>query len=293
MNKTYLILDLRNNKYAPGLLTLEDGKLDWYANPIFQIFKDSEATVRDSTSVVSLSFLRRRESHVWSPVQLGQQELASIDESRFEFVPSLFDETRERLEGLFPKIIAPLLKRTFNEYEGVSDCWVLVDHEGVGDVFEENFAKLIQKKNIKVAFLSDWGALGGFALAFDGSGSAERLLGEEETWLCGIEDTVKRYRWKGGRFTVESPELLVSAAEASIPRWKTLEELERVGAALLGIFWRDKLVQIVDQQIEGLERQLIVEDRLRKRLREVYERLSSGSPGLGRWPAPAIDGKTP
>jgi hypothetical protein len=274
VEKTYLILDLRNHTYAPGLLTIKDGEVDWYAKPIFQVFKDVESNVRDSTSVVPLSFARRHKARRWSPVQLDPQSLETVDESQFEIIPSLFEISQAQLGKLLAPTLGPLLQSTFREYSGVSEGWMLVDSAEVRDLLDRTLQKHLRQKNVEIAMPSDWGALGGFALAFQEL-DAERLPREGETWLCDVDDTLKRYRWKDSRFTVERLDAIPLGNEAALPRWTSSEALERAGATLMVIFWQDELMRVVDQQIERLERQSTRDEHLLTRLRNAYERLSS------------------
>lgn len=281
MRKTYLILDLRNYTYVPGLLTIEDKEVSWYTTPIFQVIKDWDTSVRDPASVVPLSFRRRHKSRTWSPIQLEPQALDGIDESKFEFIPFLFDESPDRLETLLPGTLGPLLRDTFNEYGAVSDCWMLVDNAEVRDVMESRFEKFIRSKRIEISVPGDWGALGGFVLAFHGLDDAH-LPRDGTSWLCNVADVSTRYRWKDAQFVVERVDGVSALTGGSPSSWGSSEELERAGAALLVIFWQDRLMRIVDHQIETLEGQLERDRYLLNRLRDVYERLSPEKLVLGR-----------
>jgi hypothetical protein len=270
---TYLILDLRNNKYAPGLLTIEGKEVDWYARSIFQVVKDWEANIRDSASVVPLSFFRSSYDPNWSPIEIDPGADHALAESGGEIIWSLFDEPKDRLKNLLPKTLGPLLRSTFKEYGNVSNRWMLLDDAESRDVLENRFGKFIRQESIRLSILGKWEALGGFALAF--SGPDVQLPSEGKTWLWEVEDSTKRYTWSNGKFTDEEVATTQSTTGDYDSRWKSLEELERVGAALFVLFWQERLTETVDQRIDDLEGQLEKDRRLLERLRGAYERLSA------------------
>ncbi|MDY6876093.1 MAG: hypothetical protein SWK90_07840 [Chloroflexota bacterium] len=273
MEETYLIIDLRNNKYAAALLTISE--LKWYAESIFQVVKDWDTGARDSASVVPLSFCGRPKDRNWSPIQ--PEVIQAFDESEFEVIHSLFDEPRDRLERLLPATLGPLLRRTFEQYDNVSHRLMLMDNANACDVLESRFEGFIKQKNIRVSIPGDWGALGGFALAFREVG-AEQTPNEGAEWLCEFRDsTTRRYTWNDGRFTFESADTARSAPGDPISRWRSAEELERAGAVLLVLCWQDLLTEGVSRRIDVLRRQLEKDRHLLDRLRGAYERLSADS----------------
>jgi len=273
VEETHLILDLRNSKYAAALLTISE--LKWYAPSILQVVKDWDTGARDSASVVPLSFRRRPKDRDWVPIQPGA--IQASHEGEFEVIHYLFDEPRDRLEELLPRTLGPLLERTFQQYDNVSHRLMLMDNANACDVLESQFERFIEQKNIRVSIPGDWGALGGFALAFREL-DAEQMPNEGSEWLCEFGDSTKRrYTWNDGQFTFESVDTTRSATGDPISRWKSAEELERAGAVLLVLYWQDLLTEGVNQRIDVLRRQLEKDRHLLDRLRGAYERLSAES----------------
>ena len=275
MEKTFLVIDLRRNQYAAGLLTIKGEKLDWYAESIFQVCKDWETGARDATAVVDLSFFRRPKERQWSP--LLHEALKTLDKSSFEYIESLFDEPPERLQDLLPGTLGRLLKATFNQYERVSNHLLLVQKAETREVIEKKYSKLIASKEIRVALLDQPGAWGGFALTFNGLDAKEqpKLPRNGTTWLCEFDDPPekKRYVWNNGQFSVQE---FQTDDHGPVPsKWKSADELERIGASVFSIFWGASFAQTLDKQIEQLEGQLAQDRLLLNRMQEIYNRLTT------------------
>ncbi len=114
MEETYLVIDLRGNQCAPGLLTIGKGLPRWYEQSILRIVKDFETGTVDSVSVAPLSFVRRPQERAWSVVD--DARLLRVAEARVGPRPShTQDVARSRPEQVVTNFLQRLTEQWFSD----------------------------------------------------------------------------------------------------------------------------------------------------------------------------------
>lgn len=277
--QSWLLLDLRGNQCIAGLLTVgEQGSPDWLSeNTLYPYVSPSD---RDARNVADLAFFRIGSEQRWRPaLRVVLDDPALADAQR---IHTLFDEPLDRLAGLLPVTLDVLIKASLNQFP--VPILVLLDRAEVQALVQEFFSIGRREANV-VIFSGSSLALAGFAL-WDVAEPAIPDAGRQ--WLCRVEldrqgqgdgrrtgaqpqHELRCYTWKRSRFAIKMLNSNPSTG-TSLPTWRATE-LESVGAAMYALLWRDKLLNMLQVDVETLQKQLAEGERLLSRLKEMYDKL--------------------
>jgi len=263
---TWLIVDLRHNRCAVGLLTVGQGRPEWFTERMLNVYISLD--IQDPRTEADLTFFRDPRAKIWSPVL--RSTLPNIP-ARYEKIAALFAEPSEQLHSLLPDTLWPLLRVPLKQYPGIP-LLLLIDRLDVQASLEDSLAGVRQEGQICVVS-EQWGTVAGFTLL---DSSSVTMPTEGATWLCRIEEPpqARRYTWRENRFEVE--EIQDTASFSDISVYKSEAEMERIGAALFALVWRERLSKILDTEINALRRELEEDERLLGRLKGLYKQLTAG-----------------
>lgn len=270
---TWLVIDLRCNHCAAGLLSILQGGVDWYTEGVFSIHVSPE--VSDSAKIADLCFFRREGKRKWSPVQRGAlPELHRED--GYETIEALFAEPLERLPDLFRNALWSLLKDSLKLATDLP-ILLLLDKPEIAPVLGDFLGPVIKEREFRICVVpGNSDSLAGFALlGFDTSKMPEvgtRLL-------YGIGDKtienqpISSYVWTGYGF--EGPQTVsdVSGSYSDISWWESSAEMSQIGAALFVLFWQERLTHHLAEQVQTLTYALQARQDLAVRLNQLHQQL--------------------
>jgi hypothetical protein len=267
---TWLVLDLRRDRYAVGLLTIGQGKPDWYSELVLSVYKAPGAP--DSASEADLAFFRDPNNKTWLPID--RSALSSLP-PEYDRIESLLAESPDKLPGLLPHTLYPLLREPVEKW-GSADVplLLLVDRPELLTLLED-FPGKVRREGRTCIVSERWGAVSGFALL----GSDPGILPTDgSTWLCSTGDVDPparwRYVWNKNRFKAERlSEDFVSSAEIST--WESAAKMERIGAAVFALVWQDHLSSVLQAEINALTTELERDVHLLDLLKGLYDRVSA------------------
>jgi hypothetical protein len=264
---TWLVLDLRRDRYAVGLLTIGQGKPDWYSELVLSVYKAPGAP--DSASEADLAFFRDPNNKIWLPID--RSALSSLP-PEYDRIESLLAESPDKLPGLLPHTLYPLLREPVEKYSYADISLLLLVNRPELLTLLEGFPGKVRKEGRMCVVSERWGDVSGFALLGSDPGT---LPTDGSTWLCSTVDPPARWRyvWNKNRFKAERlGEDFVSSAEISV--WESAAEMERIGAAVFALVWRDCLSNLVQAEIEALRTKLERDAHLLDLLKGLYNRVS-------------------
>lgn len=264
---TWLVLDLRHDRYAVGLLTTGQGKPDWYSERVLSVYKTLD--FQDSTAEADLAFFRDPKNKTWLPIERSALSSLPLEYDRIE---SLLTEPLDRLSELLPHTLHPLLKEPVGKY-GYADVplLLLVDRPELLTLLED-FPSKVRKEGRTCVVSERWGAVSGFALL---GSDPSRLPTEGSTWLCSTTDPPAKWRyiWNKNRF--EAERLSEDSAASAISVWESAAEMERIGAAVFALVWQDRLSNVLQAEIDALTAELERDTHLVELLKGLHERVSA------------------
>ncbi len=263
---TWLVVDLRHNRCAAGLLTVGQDGPEWLPERMLNVYVSPD--IRDPRTESDLAFFREPRAKTWSPVL--RSTLSNIP-AGYDKIEALFAEPPEQLYSLLPVTLWPLLRVPMTQYPGIP-LLLLVDSLEIRALLEDLLARAQQEGQICV--VSDqWGTIAGFALL---DSSSVAMPTEGTTWLCRIKDPPQAlcYTWHANGFEVEK--VIDTAPSADVSVWESETSMERVGAALFALIWGDRLSEGLQTAIDILRRELEEDERLLGRLKELYKQLTAG-----------------
>ena len=117
---TWIVIDLRNNRCAVGLLSTAQKQVGWHP-----VLLDVQVTPEayDSRPEIDLSFYRGRGKQVpWRPIAVDA--LAELPQS-FEKIPALFGEPPDRLRKIARTALWHILSPTLDEHPDVPLIFVV------------------------------------------------------------------------------------------------------------------------------------------------------------------------
>jgi hypothetical protein len=268
MSTTWLVLDLRHDRYVVGLLTTGQGEPQWYSEPVLTVYKAPGAP--DSTSEADLAFFYDPKNKTWLPID--RSSLSSLP-PEYDRIESLLAEPSDRLPGLLPHTLYPLLREPVEKWGSANvPLLLLVDRPELLTLLED-FPGKVRKEGRMCVVSERWGAVSGFALL---GSDPSTLLIDGSTWLCSTVDPPARWRyvWNKNGFKAERlSEDFASSAEVSTG--KSATEMERVGAALFALVWQDRLSSGLQAEINALSAELERDVHLLDLLKELYDRVSA------------------
>jgi len=284
---SWLVLDLRHNQCAVGLLTpQEQGPPTWYTEDLLDIYVSAET--QDPRSVADLAFFRRRGQKRWKPAMssvLRDRALADHEKVR-----ALFDEPTERLPELLPCTLGILLRQALVQWK--VPILTLLDRAEVQDPLDQFLSRL--DREVKLAVINGPGrAYTGFAL-WDSQHGTVPPAGAQ--WFCSVpcsdsrqgitgtaaaEYEYRRYTWTGTRFSLGLAKAPPPGAEGISP-WRSALELERVGAAMFALQWRDSLLGIRQVDVQTLQKEIEKREGLLVQLKLILQGLRGDGPRLPR-----------
>lgn len=271
---TWLVLDLRHGRYAVGLLIIKQGnKPRWYSERVLTVYK--APGVPDSASEADLAFFRVCDSKnkTWLPID--NSALPSLP-PEYEWIESLFAEPPDKLPGLLPHMLYPLLRKPVEKW-GSADVplLLLVDRPELLTLLED-FPGKVGKEGRMCVIAERWGDISGFALLGSEPGT---LPTDGSTWLCSTKAKYprvvwRRYTWMRHRFEVEELGADFAASE-EFSTWESAAEMERIGAAVFALVWQDRLSGVLQAEISALTTELERDVHLLDLLKELYDRVSA------------------
>lgn len=273
MMTTWLVIDLRCNHCAAGLLDISRGSVDWYTEGVFSVHASPE--VSDSTKIADLCFFRRKGKRKWSPIQ--RDALPELhQESGYETIEVLFAEPPERLPDLFRNALWSLLKDSFKLSPDLP-LLLLLDQPEIASVLEDFLRLAIKEREFRICIVpGNYDSLAGFALlGFDTSKMPE--TGTRLFCRLGDETTEKRqvlsYVWTDYRFEASSVSSDTPSAGSDLRQWESSAEMAQVGAALFALFWQSHLADYLTKQVQTLTQALWEKQDLVTRLKQLYQQL--------------------
>jgi len=267
MSTTWLVLDLRHDRYAVGLLTIGQGNPQWYSELVLTVYK--APGIPDSASEADLAFFRDPNNKTWLPID--RSSLSSIP-PEYDRIESLFAESPDRLSGLLPHTLYPLLREPVEKYDYADvSLLLLVDRPELLTLLEDFPGKVRREGRTRIVS-ERWGAVSGFALLGSDLGI---LPTDGSTWLCSITDPPANWRYTWGRNRFEAEQLSEDfASSAEISKWKSAAEMKRIGAAVFALVWQDRLSNVLQAEINALTTELERDVHLLDLLKELYDRVS-------------------
>jgi hypothetical protein len=285
---TRLIIDLRDDTCAVGLLKItEQGIAQWYSENTLRIYVSPDT--EDSRSVADLAFFRRGAERYWKPVLRPVLEDSRLADC--ECITRLLRETPDRLSDLLRVTLGRMLAQSLRSYPNVP-LLVLLDNAASKPAVMELF-KTVERKAQAVVITSKPASIAPFALW---DTNLLDLPPDGTAWECVVEAPVnkrdlspakrtpglperRRYEWRSSRFWVKTMPF-VKGTNVGLPLWQSSEELERVGAAMYALFWRERLMRAFQTDAETLQRELVKKQDLLSKLRGIYTQLTErGGPG--------------
>jgi hypothetical protein len=282
MVRTWLLIDLRDNTCAVGLLKItEQGVAQWYSEKTLSIYVSPDT--EDSRSVADLAFFRRGAERYWKPALRDVLEDSGLAEC--EKIPWLLRETPERLTDLLRVTLARMLGQSLKTYPNVPLLVLLDDaapQSAVSDLFKaakrEATVRVIPSRSTSLAPFALWDA------------NLSDIPADGAAWQCVVEAPVngrdlpsakhtpdlperRRYVWRSCRFSVKKTPS-DKGPNDGLPLWRSSEELERVGAAMYALFWRERLMKAFQTDAETLQRELATKQDLLNKLKGIYEQLT-------------------
>jgi len=277
--QSWLLLDLRGNQCVAGLLTFgEQGAPTWLSeNTLLPYVSPGD---RDARNVADLSFFRISGERRWRPALRAVLDDPALSDA--QRIYALFDEPDDRLAELLPTTFHVLIKKTLDQFP--VSVLALLDHSRAQASLREFFARIGREARV-VSLSGSRSAFAGFAL-WDISEPA--IPEAERQWLCQVEldhqgqgigrrtdaepqHQVRCYIWKRSRFAVKILNAN-SASGSGLPIWQAAP-LESVGAAMYALVWQDKLMSMLQVDMESLQRQLVEGEHLLAQLKLMYGRL--------------------
>jgi len=265
MNDNWLVIDLRNNQIAIGRLEVRETSVAWEKKEI-----DYGREGYDTDFVIDLCYFQEPGSNTWTLTQ--QSYLATLGKN-VKQIPCLFDEPQEWLKSNLSKLLGKLFSSAIKEYPQLPLLF-LCDRIEIQSIVNHVFQKIIQDRpGSMVRYLSPrYQNLAGFvmldrkagALPSPGTVVAYQLSGGKEL------ETSSNYQWDGLAFQVLASR---KARVASIPFTGSQADLERAGAAVFILFWRQLLAAHQRVEVEQMSKRIGEKAGLVSQMRVLLEKL--------------------
>ena len=264
--ETWLVVDLRRNQCAAGLLSIGAGRPRWTSE---QMYISVSPDAKDSRVETDLAFFRAPESKYWSSAI--SEVLSHLDE-RHEKIPALFDVPADVLADLVPVTLGPLLAKSLKNYP--SPLLFVIDRADVRPSLERFLNRI--RRNGKVQVVPRAVRLDGFALL---DPSQTLVPAEGATYLCQINKTrgereVRRYVWSKHGFAVSKQG---DSVPANVPMWESDTEMERLGTALFALIWQARVIDAMHKDIEALGQVCHDKEQLLDRMRAIFRKLTDAA----------------
>lgn len=278
---SWLVLDLRHNQCAVGLLTPTKGQgpPTWHSEDLLDIYVSAET--HDQRSVADLAFYRRQGEKRWKPALssvLGDPQLAN-----HETVGALLEEPSRRLPALLPYTLGVLLRQALKQWR--VPILALIDRAEVQEPLNQFLARLDREVKLVVVDGPDR-AYAGFALWESHDGTvppagaqwfcrvprSNSSRGIDRATAAEVEYEYRRYTWTGTRFSLGRANTPQPDGEP-ISEWRSVSELERIGAAMFALQWRGMLLRILDADVQALQKEIEEREGLLSRLKLILRSL--------------------
>ena len=295
--QTWLLIDLRDDTCAVGLLTITaQGLVQWQSEKTLTVYVSPDTT--DNRNVTDLAFFRRGAERYWKPAQRDILEDSGLAEC--EKIPRLLRETPERLTDLLRVTLARMLGQSLKNYLNIP-LLVLLDDAAPQSAVIDLFKTAKREATVKV-IPGPSGLLAPFALW---NANLSDIPPDGAEWECVVEAPVngrdlptapdqstkdapkmRHYVWRNCRHSVRTT-ATPREARNGLPHGRSSQELERVGAAMYALLWQERLVKALHTDVETLQRELARKQDLLDKLRSIYGQLTQrgelvGATGAGR-----------
>jgi hypothetical protein len=265
---TWLVVDLRDNRCAVGLLTIDRGRPRW-TTQLLEFYASPEAYA--TSAEIDLSFYRGSGKRApWTPISLGS--LKNLP-ANYEIIPALFAEPSDRLRQIGPPTLLRLLKGVLEENEGVPVVCIISPDVHVQLAVEE-FIQITGHTGLICQNTTALGDPSGFALLDPLSTHlpAEGSVHSCRVQLTGEESEIKQFVWSNARL-----ETVMNLAEPAAldmrANWDSPANLQRAGLALFDLFWRKRILDEWLTQSQALQEKIQIKQRLRDRMQDHLTRL--------------------
>jgi hypothetical protein len=269
MDLTYLVVDLRANQCAAGLLMVEDEQVKWHPEPISIAVHPNVAP--DSRKRAGLSFYRAIGEKRWLPILTSA--LSDLQDGEYEVVEALFSLPKDQLDTIGLGAIHMTLKEVLKQHETLQILF-LVDSDSAHTLLKAYIEKADREGRVE-SFSDCLTNLEGFSL-LNPNLDAEPVAGP--CHICSIvspdgKENLYSWRWQDYGFAECDPQ--TCAASSNIHHWESRDALETAGAALFAVVWRCSLLQAMKTEMDQLRRSLGIKQLLASRATSVLERLQA------------------
>jgi hypothetical protein len=234
----YLVFDLRNHRFAAGVVDNVDGILRWKTEMVSIWQREG---IYDSVEVADLCFFRPPREKGWRPI--SSTALSQLPDD-YEKVANLFEEPDDRLRVIIKPALRPLLSPLMKLYEKL-DILFLTDTVKANDHLAE-ITSIINRPYRIIVTPEDNNKHAGFALLDMEKGELPR---SKKTFICTIEENLFSYHWNDGYFEPVASAGLHSKSESE---WARFSDMERVGLIAFELIWSEKLLPKLKKDLEKI-----------------------------------------